>query len=212
MDKVTFYFDPLCPWAWLTSLWIREVRAQRPIAIEWRFFSLAEVNELDRSRNAPLRVAALARREGGNDAVDLAYLGLGKAFHDTRQRFETEEEFEQRALPGLAAVGLDDGLIRRALLDESTLQEVQREHRESVDTLGAFGVPWLVINDQAPGFFGPVLGERLRGDAAVKLWDHFVWMTDQPYLYELKRGRQSLPQMQGLSDDFIPEALAALRT
>src|SRR5207302_9957102 len=122
--------------------------------------------------------AALARREGGNDAVDRTYLGLGKAFHDTRQRFETEEEFEQRALPGLSAVGLDSGLVRRALEDESTLADVLREHRDSVDTLGAFGVPWLVVNDRAPGFFGPVVGERLRGNAAVELWDHFVWVME----------------------------------
>src|SRR5881296_3882904 len=92
MTKMAFYFDPLCPWAWLTSLWARELHAGGDVEIEWKFFSLAVVNELDADRNGALRVCAQARREGGNEAVGLAYLALGRMQHERRERYETFDE------------------------------------------------------------------------------------------------------------------------
>src|SRR2546421_12429670 len=121
MTHVDFYFDSQCPWAWLTSLWIREVRKHRDLDIQWKFFSLAAVNELDPVRNGPLRITALARREGGNEAVDRAYLALGRMNHEKRLRFETLEELEQNARESLAEVGLDPDLAKRALADQATL-------------------------------------------------------------------------------------------
>jgi 2-hydroxychromene-2-carboxylate isomerase len=180
------------------------VREQRDLDIEWKFFSLAAVNELDPARYAPLRVAALARREGGNHAVDLAYLALGRMFHERRERYETVDEFAPMARVALPEVGLDPDLVQRALEDESTLEDVLVEHREAVEKLGAFGVPWLLPDDGTSGFFGPVVGERLRGEQALELWDHFIWISAQPSLYELKRGRANLPKLQGLSEEFVP--------
>lgn len=199
MTTVRFYFDPVCPWAWLTSLWAREVRNQRQLDIEWKFFSLAEVNEREPIRCGPLRIAAQARQEGGNAAVDLAYLALGRMIHERHERFENEEELIAKVQPALQNIGLDPGLAARALENDSTLADVLCEHREAVESFEAFGVPWLVLDDGAKGFFGPVIGEHLTGETATKLWDHFIWVSAQPYLFELKRSRANLPKLAGLS-------------
>ena len=193
MERLSFYFDPLCPWAWLTSLWIREVRAQNGIDVEWKFFSLAEVNELEVERFGPLRTAALARQEGGNEAVDRAYLALGRLIHESPQKVDLAELATAAEEP-LRQEGLDPTLARRALADDSTREAVLADHREAVDRYGAFGVPWLAVSDG--GFFGPVVGELLKGEKAVELWKHVQWALQQPYLFELKRGRQPLPRLR----------------
>ena len=114
MTRLDFYFDPLCPWAWLTSLWAREVRDHRSIEVEWKFFSLGAINELDPYTYGPLRACALARRDGGNDAVDRAYLAFGRMFHEHRQRAQNEEELVQFSREHLADVGLDPDLVSSA--------------------------------------------------------------------------------------------------
>lgn len=209
MTNVTFYFDPLCPWAWLTSLWAREVREAGDIDIEWKFFSLQAVNELDADRNGALRICAQARREGGNEAVDRAYLALGRMTHERRERYETLDELRAIAPKALEEVGLDPGIVERALADDTTSDEVLREHKEAVEKYDAFGVPWIVLDDGTKGFFGPVIGERLRGEEAKALWDHFLFMSGQPCLYELKRGRAKLPKLQDLSNEFLQDVPVA---
>lgn len=196
MDRVAFYFDPLCPWCWITSVWMREVQTQRQIDVEWKFFSLAEVNELDEVRYGPLRVCALARREGGNDAVARAYVALGGLIHEGGIRITSQDVLEREGPPALEAEGLDGSLVHRALQDESTLEDVKVEHRDAVERYEAFGVPWLVLDGQEKGFFGPVVGELLEGARALELWDHTLWVLAQPYLYEFKRGRQPLPALR----------------
>ncbi|HEX8918576.1 MAG TPA: DsbA family protein [Chloroflexota bacterium] len=202
-EKVVFYFDPLCPWAWLTSLWIREVQRQRPIEVEWKFFSLAGINEDEDPWYGPLRIAALARREGGNEAVNRAYLALGRLFHERSGSWDRINELVDMAPPFLEDAGLDPSLAARALEDPSTIDDVLTDHREAVDRGGAFGVPWIVVEGDDRGFFGPVIGADLRGDEAAELWDHFRWLGPRGYLYELKRGsRKSLPDLSGLSARF----------
>jgi predicted DsbA family dithiol-disulfide isomerase len=209
--RLTYYFDPLCPWAWLTSLWIREVRRHRPLDVEWRFFSLAGVNEREDKWHGPLRIADLARREGGNDAVDRAYLALGRLFHEQSDSFELIDNLAEVAQPYLADVGLDPTLANRALQDSTTFEEVLSEHRDAVQRLGAFGVPWLVVGDDELGFFGPVIGEAVKGEEAAELWDHFRWMGTRSYLYEMKRGgRKSMPDLKGLSASFTRELSGAV--
>ncbi len=204
-ERVQFYFDPLCPWAWMTSLWIREARKVRPIDVEWKFFSLAGVNDRADQWHGPLRIAALARREGGNEAVDRAYLAMGRLFHENKDSFDKIEELAEVVKPYLADVGLPPDLGERALEDESTLEDVLREHTEAVEKMSAFGVPWLVTEGDEAGFFGPVIGELLTGDAAGELWDHFRWLSGQPQLYELKRGgRKAMQPLPGLSERFSP--------
>lgn len=204
--RVTFYFDPLCPWAWLTSLWIREVRRHRPIEVEWKFFSLAGVNEREDTWHGPLRIAALARREGGNDAVDRAYLALGRLFHERSDSFEAIAELESLARPYLTEAGLDPELAARALSDPSTTEDVVSEQQDAIERLGAFGVPWIVLEGEEFGFFGPVINEALQGEEALALWDHFAFMGTRSYLFELKRGRKSLQSLQGLSATFSEPA------
>lgn len=200
--RLTFYFDPLCPWAWLTSLWAREVRDTRSVDVDWKFFSLTAINESDPLGYSSLRICALARREGGNDAVDAAYLALGRMLHEDRKRPHSQEDIEQNAPQYLEAVGLDPTLVTRALQDESTLEDVLTEHRDAVERLHAFGVPWCLVDDAEPGFFGPVINELVQGEPAGELLDHYAWLCSQPYLYEVKRTERSLPKLPGLSEKF----------
>src|SRR5579859_306359 len=157
-ERVVFYFDPLCPWAWLTSLWIREVQRHRPIEVEWKFFSLAGINEHEDPWYGPLRIAALARREGGNEAVNRAYLALGRLFHEHSGSWDRINDLVDMAQPFLEDAGLDPALASRALDDPSTVDDVLNDHREAVDRGGAFGVPWIVVQGDDRGFFGPVVG------------------------------------------------------
>lgn len=204
-NRIQFYFDPLCPWAWMTSLWVREVRKEQPLEIEWKFFSLSGINDRDPQWHGPLRICSLARREGGNDAVDRAYLALGRLFHERSDSFDEIDNLAQVARPYLEAVGLDPSLAERALSDESTYDEVINEQREATEKLGAFGVPWIVIGDNDYGFFGPVIGQLVQGQDAVDLWEHFRFMGTRPYLYELKRGRKKMQDLQGLSSGMSQE-------
>jgi 2-hydroxychromene-2-carboxylate isomerase len=203
VTKLAFYFDPLCPWAWLTSLWVREIREPAGLEVDWKFFSLTAINELDQDRNGPLRITAQARREGGNEAVDRAYLALGRMNHERRQRFETLDELRTFASEALREVDLDPKMVDRALDDPTTVEDVLTEHRAAVEQYDAFGVPWIVLEDGTKGFFGPVIGERLRGKEALELWEHFTYASSRPYLYELKRGRAKLPPLQDLSEEFL---------
>lgn len=210
-QRLQFYFDPLCPWAWMTSLWIREVRNQIPLDIEWKFFSLAGVNERADVWHGPLRICALARREGGNEAVDRAYLALGRMFHERDKSFDEIEQVAEIAAPYLDEVGLDPSLAARALDDETTLEDVLTQHQDAVERMKAFGVPWIVVDGDEAGFFGPVIGELPRGRQAVELWEHFQWMGRQSYLYELKRGgRKKMQDLTGLSSDFAERVPAGL--
>ncbi len=183
---LTFYFDPACPWAWRTSLWVREVRRLRQLDVTWKVFSLGIANgRTDPSWRAGLRVLALARREGGNDAVDRLYLAMGQAIHERREDIKKGEVIESV----LEQAGFDRALYSHALEDPSTDEEVVAEHNEGKEKYAAFGVPWLVLDGQDFGFYGPVIDEVPRGDAALDLWGHTSWLLTQPYLYEIKRER-----------------------
>jgi 2-hydroxychromene-2-carboxylate isomerase len=192
MAKLTFFFDPICPWAWRTSLWVREVRKQRDLDITWKVFSLSEINRGDdplaeehAKSDAVLRALVLARRQGGNDAVDRLYLALGRARHERREDLQSDVVVKA----ALQEAGLARSLLAQALDDPSTDQEVMAEHREAAERYGAFGVPWLVAAGQEFGFYGPIITVVPKGDAAVDLWEHTSFLLTQPYFYELKRDR-----------------------
>lgn len=183
---LTFYFDPACPWAWRTSLWVREVRQRQPLDISWKVFSLAIANgQSDPNRRNYLRTLVLARREGGNDAVDRLYLAMGQAVHERREDIKKQGVVEA----ALEKAELDRSLYSRALDDASTEEEVATEHTEASERFGAFGVPWIVLDGQDFGFYGPVISEVPQGEAALELWRHISWLYTQPYLYEIKRER-----------------------
>jgi len=190
MATLTFYFDPICPWTWRTSQWVREARRHRPIDVQWKFFSLAESNGMpDPLWRAPLRVAALARREGGNEAVDRLYLALGKAIHEGGANIREEGVIAQAVGRALGEAGFGQSVLQQAMDDPSTLDDVMAEHREAAERYQAYGVPWLVLNGQDFGFNGPIVDDAPRGDTAAQLWDHISWALAQPYLFEFKRER-----------------------
>lgn len=187
---VEFYFDVLCPFAWRTSLWLREVAQQRAIAVTWKQFSLSIVNNADPEtefarRDVTLgRLAIAAGRLGGNTAIDRLYLALGDAIHGQRL-----DPLDPAVLSGaLAAAGLPDGLLESVLADETTADDYRAEHQQGVDR-GGFGVPLMVFDNVDSAYFGPVVDPVPTGKAALELWDFTRWAAQQPYLWEVKRQR-----------------------
>ena len=193
--SLAFHFDVICPWAYQTSLWMREVRDRLSIEVDWRFFSLEEVNRVDGKKHpwerewsygwSMMRIGALLKREDPalNDAW---YLRSGTALHvEGRQPHRPEV-----ARDLLAEMGLDPGIVDDALADETTHDDVRRDH-EAVLALGGWGVPTLVFpgsaTDEARKLFGPVLIEPPTGGAADRLWELVVGWLEFPHLFELQR-------------------------
>jgi 2-hydroxychromene-2-carboxylate isomerase len=194
-QHIQFHFDPLCPWAWQGSKWIREVAATRDVKIEWRLFSLKLINEGkhdpladSHERGTPaLRALALVQREHGNDAVGAVYERLGRRVHDSGE--ELGPDVVGKAL---VDAGLESQLLSRALEDELTIKEVRDEHASAVEGVGCFGVPTIVL-DSGRGLFGPVISKAPIGEAAGEMWDHFCYFADQEDFFELKRERDRRP-------------------
>src|SRR5260370_24582334 len=155
--SIDFHFDPSCPLAWRTALWIREVRKVRPVDVTWRFFSLEVVNRKEGVTPdfqedgswAAHRTLALARRQGGNDAVERLYLALGAAQHGRR------ESIKDLAIIQAAAkqADLDPGIVEAALADESTIHDLLADHEEAVRPYRASGVPTLDIDSSDMSFY-----------------------------------------------------------
>jgi 2-hydroxychromene-2-carboxylate isomerase len=192
MTDVDFYFDLMCPWAYQTSKWIRQARSHREINVTWRFFSLEEVNRQEGKKHpwerqwsygwSLLRVAARLRREpDGNGAVDRFYESAGRMFHEEGLKVHTPEGAEAV----LREMGLDPGLVTEAIGDESTNEEVRKDHQKARDC-GIYGVPTLVV-DHADTVFGPVVTPAPTGQAAGRLWDAVMMWTEFPHLYEMQR-------------------------
>lgn len=191
--KIHFHFDPLCPLAWRTALWICEAKGVRPIEVTWRFFSLEVINrkegatpDFQKDASWPsLRTLALARRKGGNEAVERLYLTLGGARHGRKEDIR-EVEVIQAALK---KAELDPAWAAEALADKSTAEEVLADHTEAVQRYHAFGVPTIAFEGTETGFYGPIIREVPRGEEAGEWWDHLEWSLRQPNLFELKRER-----------------------
>ncbi|MFV0524758.1 MAG: DsbA family protein [Acidimicrobiales bacterium] len=201
-DSVAFHFDPMCPYAYQTSRWIRSVRDETGLRIEWRFFSLEEVNRVE-GRKHPwerewsygwslMRIGARLRRDG-MDALDAWYAAIGAALHEQGRKPHDPEV--ARAI--LADLGFAPGLVDEALADPTTHDEVRAEHRKVIDA-GGYGVPSLFFpaDGSVPGdgsstgeqmLFGPVLIDPPAGAAAVRLWDAVTAWLEFPDLFELQR-------------------------
>jgi 2-hydroxychromene-2-carboxylate isomerase len=192
MTDVDFHFDVMCPWAYQTSKWIREVAAQRPVTVRWRFFSLEEINREDGKKHpwerpwsygwSMLRVAALLRRgPDGNQVVDRFYAATGQALHEEGRKVHTPEGLADV----MAVAGLDPAVIDAAITDQTTHDDVRADHERAV-ALGGFGVPTLVLDGATP-LFGPVITPAPTGEAAGRLWDLVAGWAEFPRLYELRR-------------------------
>jgi 2-hydroxychromene-2-carboxylate isomerase len=192
-SAVDFHFDVMCPYAYQTSLWMREVRDLAGVDVTWRFFSLEEVNRVEGKKHpwerewsygwSMMRIGARLRRHDPA-LLDEWYLRAGTALHVEGRRPHRPEVAE--AL--LGEMGLDPAWVREAIDDPSTTDEVRADH-DRVLELGGWGVPTLVFEgDHA--FFGPVVIDPPTGDGAVRLWELVTGWIEFPHLYELQRPKR----------------------
>ncbi len=191
-QHVRFLFDPICPWSWRTSRWVRAVVEVRPLEIEWDLLSLAYVNRDNASpqqqqqgeqRKPLMRLLELARQEG-NDAIERLYTALGEAVHENDQDLQDEATW----VAALAIAGLDDDLLPQAHRLVRLDAELEQRYDEAIAG-GAIGTPTLYFNHMPGAYYGPVIDAVPDGEEAGLLWDHLAWIATQPYFYEIKRSR-----------------------
>jgi 2-hydroxychromene-2-carboxylate isomerase len=190
---VDFHFDPMCPFAYQTSVWIRDVRSQLGITINWRFFSLEEVNRFEGKKHpwerewsygwSLMRIGAMLRRSN-MALLDNWYARIGEALH---MRGEKPHD------PAVARQMLEDpAVFDLALDDPTTHDEVKADHQRVMDA-GGYGVPTLIFPD-GQTIFGPVLVDPPTGPAALRLWDVVTGMASMPNVYELQRPKTPADQ------------------
>jgi 2-hydroxychromene-2-carboxylate isomerase len=193
--SVEFFFDPICPWAYQASLWIREVRDLTGLEINWRFFSLEEIN-LTPGKKHPwerpwtygwslMRVGAHLRRQDPK-LLDHWYLGVGHAFHEQARQVFLPDQAEELVLE----LGLPPDTVQRAVRDATTHDDVRADHRYAVERLAAFGVPTLAF-DEGPPIFGPVITPAPTGRRALRLWELVCLWHEFPHLYEIRTPKRA---------------------
>ncbi len=187
-----FWFDPLCPWAWMTSRWMTEVEKVRPVDVTWSVMSLAVLNEgrelspeysaLMDSAWGPVRVILAAAHEHGDSVVKALYDAMG-----TRIHLGEETDLAEVIVHALREVDLPAELARYADTDEHD-DRLRASHRRGIDLVGDdVGTPVIAVDGVA--FFGPVVSPAPRGEAAARLWDGCVLVAGTPGFFELKRSR-----------------------
>lgn len=200
---VDFWFDPLCPWAWMTSRWMLEVEKVRNVEVNWHVMSLAVLNEpkLDELpeqyrealKNAwgPVRVVTAAQQLHGDEVVGKLYTALGTRIHNAGEGSE-----RATIAAALADVGLPADLIEYA--DKDTYDtELRASHNEGIDKVGQeVGTPVIAVpgsDGEQIAFFGPVVTPAPKGEEAAKLWDGTLMVASIPGFYEIKRTRTQGP-------------------
>jgi hypothetical protein len=219
-----FYFDPVCPFAWLTSKWVRVVAAQRDYRVDWRFISLRILNShIDYATHFPpnydeghtaglrlLRVAARVRAERGREAVGPLYEAIGTRIFDTSRDVDPLSASDQGARNMLEPLLRDAGLPTdlAEALDHKTLDDGIRAETEEALALTGRDVGTPILHFQPPGgtaFFGPVISRLPSADEAGELWDHVVALAAFPGFAEIKRSLRERPQLTSFGVD--PESV-----
>jgi|SRR5580698_626226 protein-disulfide isomerase-like protein with CxxC motif len=195
--EVDFWFDPLCPWAWITSRWILEVEKVRPVHVTWHVMSLAVLNEnkedlSDRYKElmkrawGPVRLCAAAEQKYGNEVLGPLYTAIGTRFHD-----EKAERNRETVEAAIAAAGLPAELIET--IDSTDYDEaVRASHADGIERVG-YEVGTPIISVLGTSIFGPVVSPIPRGEAAAKLWDGVLLVAGTDGFFELKRSRTRQP-------------------
>ena len=209
MADLEFFFDPVCPWAWITSRWVSEVQQLRDYDVQWRFISLAVLNDdLVADWYTPsyrashvaglysLRVCDAVRMSEGNQAVARLYTALGTAFHNDQRRPEMTADGRKFMTTLLHAAGFETGLasemdneVHDSFIRDETALALKRTGKD-------VGTPILTFKpgaDKEGSFFGPVISTIPRGDEAVRLWDAVELIATSSGLAELKRSNRSQP-------------------
>lgn len=197
MTTADFWFDPICPWAWMTSRWMLEVEQVRDVQVRWHLMSLNILNEgrdipepyhaMHVASMIPLRVILRAEELHGAQVVLPMYTAIGNRWHLDERR-----DMREITVEALAEVGLPPELIEAADTDANDAALIA-SHHEGMDAVGMdVGTP--VIHVPGPGgetvaFFGPVISPTPRGEAAGKLWDGTLLVAGTPGFFELKRSR-----------------------
>lgn len=195
--QVHFWFDPLCPWAWITSRWLLEVAALRPVQPRWHVMSLSVLNENtpdlpERYREmleygwGPVRVCIAAEQKLGSDVLGRLYTALGTRYHNEqqpRERATIEAAIADAGLPAELADAIDSAEHDEAL---------RASHADGMDRVG-YEVGTPVISVDGVSFFGPVVTPIPRGEAAARLWDGVLLVAGTDGFFEIKRSRTRDP-------------------
>ncbi len=205
LTQVDFHFDLMCPFAYQTAKWIRTVREQTDLTIDWKFFSLEEIN-LKPGKKHPwqrewsygwsmMRIGALLRRHD-MALLDEWYERAGRALHEEGKR--PHNPVVAHHIVG--EMGLDPALVDEAIADPTTHDEIHAEHARVVQH-GGYGVPTLFFGEHC--LFGPVLIDPPTGDAAMRLWNAVTAWVEFPHLFELQRPKTGAHHL-AIAESFRP--------
>ncbi len=213
---VEFFWDPMCPWAWLTSRWVAEVARRRDLRVDWRFISLKMVNEgktldpeyAERVRVGHgaglklLRVAAAMRADGRGDELGRWYAQFGGDLHVHRRRKELTEHYDE-GFPGyLRSAGVPEQYLAAAN-DERWDADVRADTETALSRTGDdVGTPIISFrrDGELQSFFGPVISRVPRGEDATRLWDALWEVVTFPGFAEVKRSLREPPQLEDSLD------------